>query len=106
MGNSKLIQLKPHLDPKKNISFGGEIEEEMINKFNAFDILWFSPENSEKLEEWIAFTNVVVIKVSDEKRLLELSSNIGPQHLIIIMEGSLLKKLFQKLKELNYFLIL
>ena len=39
MGNSKLIQLKPHLDKNKNISFGGKIEEEMIQKFNAFDIL-------------------------------------------------------------------
>ena len=40
----------------------------MIETFNTFDILWYAPENSEKLEEWIAFTNIVVLKITDEEQ--------------------------------------
>ena len=100
MGNSKLIQLKPHLDKNKNISFGGKIEEEMIQKFNAFDILWYSPENSEKLEEWVAFTNVEVIKITNEESLIE-RLNIGHQYLIIIMAGSFAEKAVPKMSEIK-----
>ena len=42
MGNKQLttFTLKPFMDETKNISFGGKKEEEMVKKFNAFDILY------------------------------------------------------------------
>ena len=45
---SKLITLTPFPDKTKNISFGGDKEKEMIQKFNAFDIIRYAPEDSEK----------------------------------------------------------
>ena len=70
MGNYQIFKTIPHFNKNRNISFGGEEEEEMIQKFNAFNILWYAPEVSEKIEEWIAFTNVEVIKVTNEKDFL------------------------------------
>ena len=48
---STIIKLKPKFLPEKNIYFGGELEKEMAESLNTFDILWYSPEDSEKLEE-------------------------------------------------------
>lgn len=58
--NYKTVQLKPDFTPGKNISFGGDLENRMIHEFNFFNIFWCAPDNSEKLEQWIAFTNVEV----------------------------------------------
>ena len=51
MGNKQLttFTLKPFMDETKNISLGGQKEKEMIQKFNAFDILWYAPDDSEHL---------------------------------------------------------
>ena len=52
MGNEniKTFTQKPHISESNNICFGGEKEQEMINKFISFDILWYAPDSSEKLE--------------------------------------------------------
>ena len=63
---NRVVKLSPKFDPKRNISFGGNLEKEMIETFNTFDILWYAPENSEKLDEWKAFTNVIVTKVTKQ----------------------------------------
>ena len=106
MGNNgskidKLIEQEPFYIQGRNISFGGEEEEKMINNFKAFDILWYAPENSEKLEEWIAFTNVKVIKISDEEQFLYLASIGVLKHLIIITTGSFAEKIVPKINNLN-----
>ena len=70
MGNNEssyTIKLKPKIIPERNISFGGKYEKEMLETFNTFDILWYAPENAEKLEQWIAFTNIIVQKITDEE---------------------------------------
>jgi hypothetical protein len=66
---STIIKLKPQFNPEKNIYFGGELEKEMVETFNTFDILWYAPEDSEKLEEWAAFTNVAVLKITNEEQV-------------------------------------
>ena len=90
MGNNQptTYTLKSIPDEKKNISFGGIKEEEMIQKFNTFDILWYAPENSEKLENWIAFTNVNVIRISDEEKFFQMAVKSRYYNLIIITTGS------------------
>ena len=80
--------LKSFPDQNKNISFGGTQEEEMIRKFNTFDIFYYAPENSEKLENWIAFTNVNVTRSSDMNQFLQLSVKSNLYNLIIISTGS------------------
>ena len=98
---STVIKLKPKFIPERNISFGGEIEKEMIETFNTFDILWFAPENSEKLEEWIAFTNIVVQKVTNEEQfkttvfLLEMI-----RRSVVITTGKYAEKTIPKIAEL------
>ena len=95
MGNQqpKTFTLKPLMDKTKNISFGGKKEEEMIQKFNAFDILWYAPEDSEQLENWIAFTNVDVIKTSDVNIFIQRAVKSHFFNLIIISTGSLAKEI-------------
>ena len=90
MGNDQptTFTLKQIPDETKNISFGGKKEEEMIQKFNTFDILWYAPENSEKLENWIAFTNVNVTKISDEEKFVQMAIKSRYYNLIIITTGS------------------
>ena len=98
MGNYyQIFKTTPHLDPKKNISFGGQEEKEMIQKFNAFNILWYAPKDSEKLEEWIAFTNIEVIKVSEEKIFLNQAISSCIIFPIIIITGSLAEKIIPKI---------
>jgi len=92
MGNSKIVKQRPHFDPRKNISLGGDLETRMIQEFNQFDIVWYSPENSEKLEEWRAFTNVNVIKVSKEDVFQVFAGMANIWNLIIIATGSLAEK--------------
>ena len=96
MGNEEIIKQKPHFSPKKNISFGGKEEKEMIETFNSFDILWYAPENSEKLEEWVSFTNVNVIKISKEEQFIIFASMGYILHLIIITTGSFAEKSIPK----------
>ena len=90
MGNDQptTFTLKPIPDQTKYISFGGKIEEKMIQKFNTFDILWYAPENSEKLENWIAFTNVNVIRISDLNKFIQMAVKSRIYNLIIIASGS------------------
>ena len=90
MGNDEPTQfsLKPLSDKNKYITFGGMKEEEMIRKFNAFDIFWFAPDNSEKLENWIAFTNINVTRSSDINQFIQLSVKSRLYSLIIISTGS------------------
>jgi len=69
----------------------------MIESFNTFDILWYAPENSEKLEEWIAFTNVSVLKVTTEE-LFKSTALLGQMlKLIVITTGSYAEKTIPKL---------
>ena len=89
---SKTFTLKPIPDKDKNISFGGKIEEEMIQKFNTFDILWYAPENSEKLENWKSFTNVNVIRISDKENFFQMAIKSYLYNLIIITSGSFAEK--------------
>ena len=79
--------LKPIPDKNKNISLGVALEEEMIKKFNAFDILWYAPDDSEILENWIAFTNVDVLRSSDFNIFMQLSVKSRYYNLIIISTG-------------------
>ena len=71
MGNIKSINLLPYEDSKKTISFGGILEEEMIKKFAGFNIVWYAPEKSENLEKWKAFSNVDVLRATNEEELYE-----------------------------------
>ena len=101
MGNSNIIneiRQKPHISEDKNISFGGKEEEDMINQFNAFDILWYAPDSSEKLENWKAFTNVDVFKISKESEFLDIIENGTKLYFIIIATGSFAEKTIPKLK--------
>ena len=97
MGNSQIIKQRPHFDSRKNISFGGDLEERMIQEFNQFDIVWYCPENSEKLEEWRAFTNVNVIKVSKEDVFNVFVGMGNFWNLIIITTGAFAEKSIPKL---------
>lgn len=64
----------------------------MIKKFNAFDILWYASEDSEKLENWIAFTNVNVIRTSDINKFAQMAYKSRTCNLIIIITGSFAEK--------------
>jgi len=92
MGNTQIIKQRPHLDLKKNITFGGKEEEEMVQRFNTHDIIWYAPENSEKLEEWRAFTNVNVIKVSKEEVFNVFLLMAKMSNYIVITTGSFAEK--------------
>ena len=102
MGNSKIFKTIPFYDPKKNISFGGEEEEKMIQEFNAFDILWYAPKESEKLEEWIAFTNIDIIKVSEEEKFMTLALEGILFNRIIIMTGLFAEKTIPKNEKIKF----
>ena len=93
------ITIEPFKDKSKNISFGGDKEKEMINKFNAFDILWYASEDSEELEKWIAFTNVNVTKTSDMNIFYQMALKSRLCNLIIISSGSFAEKTIPKLKK-------
>ena len=102
MGNDEytIFKLQPQFTPGRNISFGGTKEKEMINTFNIFNILWYAPENSEKLEEWIAFSNVSVIKVTEEnlfKSMILLGQTL---RLVISTTGSYAEKSIPKIAEI------
>ena len=97
MGNYQTFKTIPHFNKKQNISFGGEEEEEMIQKFNAFNILWYAPENSEKLDEWIAFTNVEVIKAIEEEDFLKKALSSIIFFPIIITTGTFAEKTIPKI---------
>jgi len=101
MGNSKIFKTVPFYNPRKNISFGGEEEEQMIQKFNAFDILWYAPKDSEKLEEWIAFTNIDIIKISEEEKFMTLVLEGIFFNRIIITTGSFAKKIISKIEKIT-----
>lgn len=98
MGNkAEKFQLKPYFDKKKKyISFGGKSEEEMHQKFNSYNIIWYAPEKTEKLENWIAFSNVDVYKAINNEQLFNyLLLNFNN---IIIMTGKFAEKLFSEFK--------
>jgi len=101
MGNSKIVKEAPYFDPKKSISFGGKEEKEMIEKFNAFDIVWYAPEDSEKLEEWIAFTNVDIIKVSEEEQFMAFCLQGIFFNRFIITTGSFAEKTIPKIEKMT-----
>ena len=99
--NYKIVQLKPDFTPEKNISFGGDLEKRMIHEFNFFNIFWFAPKDAEKLEEWIAFTNVEVAKITDEekvKKIIRASKKIDE---IIIATGSYAEKALSEINEIS-----
>ena len=100
MGNEniKTFTQKPHISESNNICFGGEKEQEMINKFISFDILWYAPDSSEKLENWKAFTNVNVYKVSEENEFINIIEMGQKLYTIIIATGSFAEKTAPKLK--------
>ena len=103
MGGEKstIVKLKPQFIPEKNISFGGTLEKEMIETFNTFDILWYAPENSEKLEQWIAFTNVVVQKITNEELFKTTALIIKMiRRSIVIATGNYAEKTIPKIAEL------
>jgi len=100
MGNVKSINLLPFKDPKKTISFGGVLEEEMIQKFTGSTIVWYAPEKSEKLEKWKAFSNVEVIRATKEEELYECLLSY-PSLTIAIMTGKYAEYLFTKTKIIN-----
>ena len=50
MGNVKSINLLPFKDPKKTISFGGVLEEEMIQKFTGSTIVCMLLKNLKNLK--------------------------------------------------------
>ena len=64
----------------------------MIQKFIAFNIIWYSPENSEKLEDWVAFSNVNVEKISDEKEFIKAAERSYLFNKIVIASGSFAEK--------------
>ena len=86
------FSLKPLSDKKKFLSFGGTKEEEMIRKFNAFDIFWFAPDDAENLENWIAFTNINVTRSSDINQFIQLAVKSRYYNLIIISTGLFAKE--------------
>ena len=96
MGNIETKKIKPYFDPKKNISFGGKSEAEMIEKYNFSDIIWYAPEKSEKLEKWKAFSNVEVYKATNEEELTECLIFNGNLLIIIIMTGKYAEEIFNK----------
>ena len=96
MGNIETKKIKPYFDPKKNISFGGKSEAEMIEKYNFSDIIWYAPEKSEKLEKWKAFSNVEVYKATNEEELIECLLFNGNLVIIIIMTGKYAEEIFNK----------
>ena len=95
---STIIKLKPQFIPEKNIYFGGELEKEMVETFNTFDILWYAPENSEKLEKWAAFTNVAVLKITNEEQF-KIIALLGEQirRSVIITTGKYGEKTIPKI---------
>ena len=99
MGNSKIIKQRPHYDPKEIFFFGGDLEEQMIYQFNSYDIIWYSPEDSEKLEEWRAFSNINIVKISKEEQMGEFILMGWARNLIIITTGSFAEKLFPKINQ-------
>ena len=97
MGNKgENIKQEPIFINEKNIYIKGKEQEDMIQHFNLFDILWYAPENSEKLEEYIAFTNVNVYKISDEDQFIYIIKRVLHQF-IIIATGSFAEKVIPKL---------
>jgi len=96
MGNTETKKIKPYFDPKKNISFGGKSEAEMIENFNFSDIIWYAPEKSEKLEKWKAFSNVEVYKATNEDELRECHLFNDNIYLLIIMTGKYAEEIFNK----------
>lgn len=101
MGNIETKKIKPYFDPKKNISFGGKSEAEMIEKYNFSDIIWYAPEKSEKLEKWKAFSNVEVYKATNEDELLECMMLNGNLITLIIMTGKYAEEIFKKPNQLG-----
>jgi len=99
MENSKIVTQKPYISEDKHIYFGGEEEEDMINKFISFDILWYAPDSSEKLENWKAFTNVNVYKISKENKFIDIIEKQTKLYFIIIATGSFAEKAIPKLKK-------
>ena len=97
MGNSQIIKQKPHVDLRKNITIGGVLEAKMIQEYNQFDIVWYAPENAEKIEEWKAFTNVNVIKVSKEDVFNVFAAMANTWNIIIITTGSFAEKTIPKM---------
>ena len=114
MGNSdsdtveeiKQIKQISYFSKDNNITFGGKEEEDMITKFNAFDILWYAPDSSEKLQNWKAFTNVDVVHISDENKFINTIENKEMNYYIIISTGCFAEKTLPKLKRMIHFLIL
>ena len=100
MGNTKSINLLPFKDPNKTISFGGILEEIMIQKFSGFSIIWYAPKKSEKLEKWKAFSNVEVYRATNEEELLECLLYYSG-FCIAIMSGKYAEDLYTKSKILN-----
>ena len=100
MGNIKSMNLLPFTDPKKTISFGGILEEQMIQKFAGFVVVWYAPEKSEKLEEWKAFSNVEVLRATNEEELWECFRN-NYFFCIAIMTGKYAEDFFTKSKLIN-----
>ena len=104
MGNNETsltVKLKPKIIPEKNISFGVKYEKEMLETFNTFDILWYAPENTEKLEQWIAFTNIVVQKITDEEQF-KITVLMGEmiRRSIVIATGKFAEKTIPKINSL------
>ena len=97
--NAKIITQKPHILKDNDICFGGEKEQEMINNFISFDILWYGPDSSEKLEKWKAFTNVNVYKTSDENEFIKIVEKQTILYFVIIATGSFAEKTIPKLKK-------
>ena len=101
MGDTiNIIVQKPYLDPEKNISFGGNEEEEMIKNFNFIDILWYAPYDSEeKLEKWKAFTNINVIKITNESEFIQKAIKEPHSNLILITTGPFAEATIPKIGE-------
>lgn len=97
MGNKvHKIALKTYFNPKKKyISFEGDYETEMIKKFNSFNIVWHAPEKDEKLENWIAFTNVDVYKSENIEEFIELYCR--NENIIVISSGKYAEKLINEI---------
>ena len=96
---NKQMKQKPHFSEDKKISHGGKQEEDMINKFNAFDILWYASDSDDKLENWKAFTNVDVFKISEENEFIDIVENNRKLYYIIISTGSFAEKTIPKLNK-------
>ena len=97
--NAKIITQKPHISKDNDICFGGEKEQDMINNFISFDILWYAPDSSEKLEKWKAFANVNVYKTSDENEFINIVEKQTISYFVIITTGSFAEKTIPKLKK-------